>query len=698
MRKNHKQLWAGALSLLFALLFVLVMCFATKDARHVPMASGEIKQQNMVYDENGKPTLVYDIKTIGEDVAAVRINDLTKIGALTTVNYTPNEFVQPTSFSENSQIVDLTKEFHFAKKGTLTFVILTLDPFAEDFSAQSKALEPYRRGDNWQFSLLLPSVFSAVNVYQKTALFDSVGSIKNYHFIEFTTSDAHFTETHATKTEPLQIPLTFYTRRQMMESFTSSQIITIHYQSNGGVFSGINGLPLIGAEDVVGVVNRQSRSVLAAAAILSAIVFAVLVTLSILKRTNAFFSELLAIVGALGIFLSKYTTLTSTRLPYFWAATGTAAPFLLLGATVFSIGKRIKKFPLKGILLALSAVGILLAFLQPYLSLGLGQAVTITIILLKALLLLGLLSFVLLNALGKNSDEFFPLKAVSAGLIIVLTATTLLLPPSAFVLQYPPLWLYAAVIVVDFIIVFKIFTDTERENAYMTANLNLEVERQTQDIRAVIDERDKLLQFLSHDMKKPLSSAASFLSVLIAREKDEEQIKTLHIVKQSTDKVISNLTEIASYAHYNYVAEPSCTLDIAEAVQTVYKYSVADCEANGILLRNLVSKKTKVFAKRQGLENALTNIIFNAVEHADCSEIELSVQQDRNKVLLLVTDDGKGVDPDLNVFKPYVSENAADSSGLGLYICKSLIEAMNGTLTHYQKDGKTVFAITLLKA
>lgn len=89
---------------------------------------------------------------------------------------------------------------------------------------------------------------------------------------------------------------------------------------------------------------------------------------------------------------------------------------------------------------------------------------------------------------------------------------------------------------------------------------------------------------------------------------------------------------------------------------------------------------------------------MNAVEHAACSAITLSLKTVKNKVVLCVADNGKGIDGDIDVFKPYVSENKPETGGLGLYICKNIVESMNGELTYKSDSNGTEFYITLLKA
>ncbi len=344
----------------------------------------------------------------------------------------------------------------------------------------------------------------------------------------------------------------------------------------------------------------------------------------------------------------------------------------------------------------LNLLGFILAFIQPYIGLSAEYGVSVTVTVLKLLCSSYVVSLIFLP-LFKNIALPSPLQTVCAELSAVNVVASILIAPSFMVLQYPPIWLYFALTVVSFITVIRIIANTEKENSYITANLNSEVERQIKDIRAVIAERDKLLQFISHDLKKPLIFTENHLSVLSERENDAEQLKLINIVKTNNKKVLDSLNEISGYAKLNYFAEPSRPADLAELCRKLYEYCADDCKAAGILLKNTVDKPVFVFAKTQGLENALTNIILNAIEHADCTEITLSVRSEKNKILLSVKDNGKGIPSDLDVFRPYISENKPDVGGLGLYICKTIIESMNGELSYTCNEG-TIFTVALLKA
>ncbi len=699
MNSLGKKILTGAISLVLAILLVLSTYLFIPTVKTLPETTGTMSYTTGYRDDTtGQWFFEETVAQIGEDVTALRVNDLADLGKITKVNYIPNEFASPSELPKNAQIVDLTQDFAFAEKGTLIFYILNLDPEDENFQKKADRLEKYKNGDYWNFTLRLPQIFSASNVYKRSELLAKNGAIENYDFIDFTTSDTTVTDAYDPHVEGVTIPLKFYTRREAMSNaYGAAQVITIHYQSDGTALSAVQGFPIIGTEDAVKSVEDQASISLLAALLLSAMAFAVLVVLSILKRTAHFAPELMIIVGALFAFLSEYLTATATGAPLFWEAVGGFAPFLLLAAVFLSIEGKLFRVPVKYAFAGLSIVGGILAFLLPYVPFAAFGGLGIAVNLFKAALVASILAFCV-RAIVQRKATRSHLEIAGTMLVVVLTVTPLIVKQPTFMLCDPVFWLYAAIIAIAFTIVFHVFFENERENAYLTANLNMEVERQIKDVRAVISERDRLLQFISHDMKKPLSSSVVFLESLIKREKDDEQRKGLNVVKQNTEKVICNLTEIASYAHYNYFAEPSQAVNLRELCDNVFKYSVADCEAGGILLKNLVTDDYKVFAKRLGLENAITNIILNAVEHADCTEIELSVALDKNRVVLTVHDNGKGVAPDVDVFKPYVSENTSDTVGLGLYICKSIVESMNGELTLSNKKGGATFAIALLKA
>lgn len=679
--------------LLLSALFILTLFFSAPKITAVPEAKGEITE--IVYADGTANKNVY---TMGKDFTAVRINDLGNLGKITQVNFVAEKFVAPGTLSPEMQIVDLTKPFDFTEKGTLIFVIANLDPQAEDFDEQTQSLSEYKMGDYWHFHLALPNIFSASNVYQKANLIAQHGEIENYDFIEYNTNYDKKTENFSSQTDTTYIDLQFYTRREVLvNSVSSAQIITVHYQSTGSAYSGIKDCPLIGTKNAVKSINEHSTTLLSVFGILAVVVFAVLTVLSLLKRTKEFIPAIIWILGITILLLSRFLLIRATGAPLLWVAFGLASSFCVLVGALLSVSRNFGKLPVKMIFPALAAVGAALAFLSPFVPFGAASVLEIICIVIKGVCTIALSGLIALSTFRKD-DENGILKLVCAAIIATALVASFFMPQVSPAHFNPIFWLCAVTIVVTFVSVFMVFKETEKANEFLTANLHLEVERQIKDIRAVISERDKLLQFVSHDMKKPLDTAVTLSDTAIGNEQDGEQVKTLQIIRQNCARVVNNLSEIASYAKFNYLAEPSQVVDLSELCALLFKYHKLDCDANGIILKNTVDVPAKAFAKKQGLENVLSDLIINAVEHANCKTITMSIKSDKNRVVLCVIDDGKGIEAGLDVFAPYVSENDAKTGGVGLYICKNIIESMNGELTYDNAHGGTTFYVSLLKA
>lgn len=678
---------------LLSALFIVTLFFSAPKIDAVPETTGEITEIEYANGILNKYTY-----NIGTDFTAVRISDLSELGKLTKVNYVPDKFVKTGDLSDDMQIVDLTQPFDFAEKGTLIFFIANLDPWAENFDEQSESLSKYKMGDYWNFTICLPKIFSASNVYYRAELVARHGEIENYDFTEHNTDYDKKTEAFSSQTDTTYINLKFYTRREAMANTSYAlQTITIHYQSTGSSYSGIMDCPLIGTESAVKEDNEKSNNLLIAFAILSAIVLAILIVLSTLKRTKEFIPAIVWIFGITVMLLSYFFLCGSTSMPLLWSALTLAMPFVILGGALLSVGKNFGKIPTKFIFPALAVVGALFAFICPYIPFGAASAMRIVCLIFKGVCSVALLGFIGLATFRKNGEDGV-LKLACTAIIAVAVCSSIFMSEIFPAHLNPAFWLCSLTVLMTFVNVFMVFRETEKANAYLTANLHLEVERQVKDIKAVISERDKLLQFVSHDMKKPLSSAVMHCDTAIEREKDEEQIKTIRIIKQDAERVINNLSEIAAYAKLNYIAEPSQVVDMSELCALLYKFHKFDCDANGIILYNTVDAHVKAFVKPKGIENVMSNIIINAIEHANCKTVTLSVKTDKNKVVLSVNDDGKGIDSALDVFAPYVSENDAETGGVGLYICKNIIESMNGELTYTTGQNGTTFYISLLKA
>ena len=103
------------------------------------------------------------------------------------------------------------------------------------------------------------------------------------------------------------------------------------------------------------------------------------------------------------------------------------------------------------------------------------------------------------------------------------------------------------------------------------------------------------------------------------------------------------------------------------------------------------------------IRQVLVNLIDNAIKHAaPAARIWVSTERDGDRMLFRVADEGGGIDPTLldKIFGRFVSEGAVPGRksgiGLGLSICKAIVEAHDGTIVAYNNDcGGATFEFAL---
>ena len=131
-----------------------------------------------------------------------------------------------------------------------------------------------------------------------------------------------------------------------------------------------------------------------------------------------------------------------------------------------------------------------------------------------------------------------------------------------------------------------------------------------------------------------------------------------------------------------------------------------DFTKDGITVEILVSDGLRVYASPVQLQQAIMNLVLNAREamipHG--GKLTISAQADNDGILIKINDTGCGIEQSemSRVFDTFFTTKhkkiAGSGTGLGLSLCKKVIDAHGGTITVESQPGKgTTFTITLPK-
>lgn len=623
----------------------------------------------------------------GVSVNAVSVFDVKGVMKMSAINYLPDDFAELNETVSNENTGGSP-----VRRGTYRFCIDTLqgDEWNDTDDLQG-LLSP---DGNWHLTMYIPPVFSACSIYVQYQNKAYIGSIDRYnvnYYLSFSApSEFDDTVLHNTSTQPVFIDIPVSSNHK----YSKECNVTIHYEADNDNFIGLSDGILIGEDSAIRRTVENNRMLLLIGAIVGSATFLLFLFVCILKRSLAFVPQLLFAAGIFFSLFSAYALFGLTAVPYFALAVQNFSGGLIVVAATLYLPEKSGKIPVLVPVICVAIAAQASAFISPF---------VLTVSAHAALRAVSLVLYFVCLTVALIFNVYDVVKGKPAGLrlncviAVLLTITTAFFgKPLPFISLDASFWLKIYMLAIIVVIGFREFISAERHNRYLTANLQKEVAKETQNLQAVLAERDKILLYVSHDMKKTVVGMGNSLTDLKQRLTDAEFVLKVDYLLQKNAELKQNFAEIGKYGKRNYVAEKSEVLDLNVIIRKVTDDLRPDCEANGIALSVSLPDKTDVYAKKVALESVLLNLILNAIEHAECSRIFVAITKRKDECRINIVDDGKGISTDKNVFEPFVSgDSSENNSGLGLFLAKSAIESMHGSLTYERKDNLTVFSATL---
>jgi two-component system, OmpR family, phosphate regulon sensor histidine kinase PhoR len=214
---------------------------------------------------------------------------------------------------------------------------------------------------------------------------------------------------------------------------------------------------------------------------------------------------------------------------------------------------------------------------------------------------------------------------------------------------------------------------------------------------------------VSHELRTPLTAISGYAETLLegALEDEENNRKFVEIIKSHATRlgnIASDLLALSELESERPTVE-SRPVSVRAAAETALKIVEPAAQLRGIAINRGTMEEADVLAERGRLEQALVNLLDNAVKfNRPGGEVRLEVAREGgDKIRITVVDTGIGIpSTDLSrVFERFYRVDKARSremggTGLGLSIVKHLVERMNGTVSVESQLGKgTTFTLLL---
>lgn len=220
-------------------------------------------------------------------------------------------------------------------------------------------------------------------------------------------------------------------------------------------------------------------------------------------------------------------------------------------------------------------------------------------------------------------------------------------------------------------------------------------------------QQDKLFSLIAHDLRSPFNILIG-LSDFLLKEMEHinrgEMLKYLSSINKSAQKVFALLLNLLDWSRLksgNWRSEYK-QVAIAELVNNVFAVYMEMADAKNIVMENKIDPGTSLSADYNILHSVFRNLLTNAIKYtAPGGHITVNSIPTGPEMTLSVTDDGAGMTAEKKEMlfdKERLDEKSHPESGtgLGLLLCKELIESAGGHIDLISALGKgTTVSFTL---
>jgi len=215
----------------------------------------------------------------------------------------------------------------------------------------------------------------------------------------------------------------------------------------------------------------------------------------------------------------------------------------------------------------------------------------------------------------------------------------------------------------------------------------LRLQRRDQQRRERLARHEQLAQLgqfgavLAHEVRTPLSGIKGYAQLLEERLSDERQQRYAQRIVAESQRLEALVSDLLTCARQD-VLEAGVTT-VAEAVRGAWEQLAAGANVKGVQFEVIGTIAHPVVCPPDRLRQVLLNLFSNALQAMpEGGRLQVVLSTVPGYAVLTVTDSGPGFDQDAlsRIFDPFFTTRAS-GSGLGLSVCRKIIEGYGGSIT-----------------
>lgn len=201
---------------------------------------------------------------------------------------------------------------------------------------------------------------------------------------------------------------------------------------------------------------------------------------------------------------------------------------------------------------------------------------------------------------------------------------------------------------------------------------------------------------LAHEVRNPLAGIKGYGQLLEERLPDGVERSFARLIVGESERMEALVNDILLYTRSEPMQISSC--DVSATTASVFELVALQAEQSGIRLVTEITSGLTVTGPDEGIRRVLLNLITNSLQAATYGgQIVVAGRSDGKTAHISVADNGPGIAAEMLpvLFEPFRTDKAR-GTGLGLAVCKKIIEACGGVISAENvPDGGALFSIKL---
>lgn len=241
---------------------------------------------------------------------------------------------------------------------------------------------------------------------------------------------------------------------------------------------------------------------------------------------------------------------------------------------------------------------------------------------------------------------------------------------------------------------------------------NLRIQHLNDELKKVNLSKDRFISILAHDLKSPFNSLLGFSEVLseninnLSKDEVEEFARNINTSAQGTYLLLEELLLWARVQTDHFPFTPKI-INLSDLCNQAINDHKLIAHRKNISILNEIESNLNMKADELMVKTILRNLLSNAIKFTNKGGlIRITAGRSKNKIVVSVSDNGVGMTPievsDLFDISHVHSKSGTDNekgTGLGLLLCKDLVEKHEGQIWAESSPGKgSQFSFTLPEA